>query len=115
MEENITYLISVMVAYEENSVPFFTELQNLITQKYPEISLTGYREDSLKERKKALGVKGSWAAHLTPFAVIYDYENTPLKAFYSEVQECTVDNIEFYLDSFLNNLKSKVNESSSNY
>jgi hypothetical protein len=30
------------------------------------------------------------------------------------VQECTVDNIEFYLDSFINNLKSKVNESSSN-
>lgn len=114
MEENITYLISVMVAYNEESIPFFQSLQEKISQKYPDVTLTGYREDTLKERKKAFGVKGSWAARLTPFAVMYDYENTPLKAFYSEVQECTVDNIEFYLDSFINNLKSKVNESSSN-
>lgn len=114
MEENITYLISVMVAYDENSIPFFTQLKTLITEKFPEVEIIGYREDSLKERKKAFGVKGSWAARVTPFAVMCDYEKNPLKAFYSEVQECTVDNIEFYLDSYLKQLKVKVNENSSN-
>lgn len=99
MEESI---ISIMVAYEENSVPFFTTLQNLINKKYPEISLIGYREDKLKERRKAFIIKGSYAAKLNPFAVICDKDKKPLKAFYSEISECTINNIIKFIDSIVN-------------
>lgn len=112
MKENV-YTVIIKVAYNDASVDFFKQLQQLIESKYPTASLVGYNEDLLKERKKAFSVKNGYAARKTPFAVILDYEETPIKAFYSEVSECTIDNIQYLLDSFVT-YKEKENGSSSN-
>ena len=55
----------------------------------------------MKERKKAFGLKGSFSARLSPFAVLYNSENNPVRAFYSEVNECTLDNIINNLNKYL--------------
>lgn len=94
-------LLTLLVAYDDNFEKFFQDLTSLVTEKYPEVELLGYNTDLLKERKKAFGVKGGYAAKLNPFAVICDKEGKPLKAFYSEVGECTVDNIATYIDKYL--------------
>jgi hypothetical protein len=90
-----------MVAYDENSEEFFKQLSDLISQNYPKVKLVGYHENKLKERKKAFGVKGGYGARLTPFTVVLDHESKPLKAFYSEVNECTLDNIINNLNKYL--------------
>ena len=48
---------------------------------------------------------------MTPFALITDEENNPLKAFYSEAEECTIDNIKFYLDTIITSLTENEYES----
>lgn len=99
--DNTVYTVLLTVVYNESSEKFYDNLKELIARKYPLVKLVGYHEDILKERKKAFGVKGSYAARQTPFAVMFDVEDKPIKAFYSEVNECTVDNIEHNLDSII--------------
>lgn len=41
---------------------------------------------SMKERKKAFGLKGSFGAREDPFAIIFD-KDKPIKAFYSEAED----------------------------
>jgi hypothetical protein len=103
-----------MVAYDENSEEFFKQLSDLISQNYPKIKLVGYHENKLKERKKAFGVKGGYGARITPFTVVLDHESKPLKAFYSEVNECTINNIQNYLDLLYQSLIKLNYESTSN-
>lgn len=55
-------------------------------------------EDNHKEKKKALQGKISCGAKLVPFVAIYNDSSELIKAFYSEVGECTVDNINKYLE-----------------
>ena len=78
------------MAYDEKSESLYKTLKDLLNQKYPDIIFEGYAEDSLKERKKAFGLKGC-----------YEKEEKPMKAFYSEVSECTIDNILKFIDSIV--------------
>ena len=80
------------VVYDDNSQMLINKLKSILSN-YPLIELESYHEGLFKERKKAFGLKGSFSARLSPFAVLYNSENNPVKAFYSEVNECTLDNI----------------------
>lgn len=100
--------LTVKMAYDERSESLYKTLKDIMDQKYPDIIFEGYAEDSLKERKKAFGLKGCYAARLVPFAVVSTTIETeegtddkPMKAFYSEVSECTVDNILKFIDSIV--------------
>lgn len=96
------------MAYDEKSESLYKTLKDLLNQKYPDIIFEGYAEDSLKERKKAFGLKGCYAARLVPFTAVStivendeENEEKPMKAFYSEVSECTIDNILKFIDSIV--------------
>lgn len=99
---------TIKMAYDEKSEGLYITLKDIISQKYPDITFEGYAEDSLKERKKAFGLKGCYAARLVPFAAVStivedgeEKEEKPMKAFYSEVSECTIDNILKFIDSIV--------------
>ena len=100
--------LTVKMAYDERSVGLYRTLKDIMDQKYPDIIFEGYAEDSLKERKKAFGLKGCYAARLVPFVAVSTTIETeegtddkPMKAFYSEVSECTIDNILKFIDSIV--------------
>jgi hypothetical protein len=85
------------LTYNNNCQQLLEQLQN----KLNNIEIIAYNEDVKKERKKAFGLKGNYGAKESPFSVLYN-ENKPIKAFYTEVKECTLDNIINYLNT-LNN------------
>ena len=105
--------MTLKVAYDDHSENFFIDLKALITYKYPLIETEGFHENLLKERKKAFQLKGGFSARKSPFLVLFDVEGTPIKAFYTEANECSLDNIEKVLDSYIP-YKNKDNESTSN-
>ena len=105
--------MTLKVSYDDHAENFFIELRALITRKYPLIETEGFHENLLKERKKAFQLKGGFSARKCPFLVLFDVEGTPVKAFYSEANECSLDNIEKVLDSYIP-YKNKDNESTSN-
>lgn len=104
---------SIKAAYDDFSETFFNNLKKLIESEYALIEVTGFHENILKERKKAFKLKGGFSARKNPFVVFFDCDNIPVKAFYSEANECTIDNIKKVLDSFII-YKNINNESSSN-
>lgn len=62
-------------------------------------NLVSYNEEHHKQRKDALRLKASCGARLLPFCAIYNDDKEIIKAFYSEVGECTVSNILEYIDN----------------
>lgn len=108
------HTITLTTVYDENSENYFNGLKDLVKRKYPFVELIGLHENTLKGRKKAFQIKGSFGARQTPFAVMVDLDKNPIKAFYSEANECTVDNIEKTLDSFIICINSNDNGNSSN-
>lgn len=62
-------------------------------------NLVSYNEEHHKQRKDALQLKASCGARLLPFCAIYNDDKEMIKAFYSEVRECTVSNILEYIDN----------------
>lgn len=113
LPKNESYINSIKIAYDDSSESFFNDLKELIEAKYSLIEIIGFHENILKERKKAFKLKGGFSARKNPFVVFFDPENVPVKAFYSEANECTVDNIKKVLDSFIL-YKNINNESTSN-
>ena len=105
--------MTLKVAYDDLSENFFMDLRALITRKYPLLETEGFHENLLKERKKAFQLKGGFSARKCPFLVLFDVEGAPIKAFYTEANECSLDNIEKVLDSYIP-YKNKDNESTSN-
>lgn len=106
----INYDFYLSIAYNDTCVQILEDLINLL-KTYPNVNLTSYNESTLKGRRKAFMLKGGYSAKLSPFVVIYDIDKNPLKAFYSEVEECTVENIKFYLDMFIIQQKQNTYES----
>lgn len=101
-------VLNVRMAYDEASESLYRTLKERMENEYPDVIFEGYAEDSLKERKKAFGLKGCYAARLVPFVAVSTTveteegkEDKPMKAFYSEVSECTVDNILKFVDSIV--------------
>lgn len=111
--DNIEHIAFLHVAYNNASEDFFSKLSELMEKKYPTIKFEAFHENKLRQRTKAFRVKGGYSARQSPFAVLLNVENKPIKAFYTEAEECTVDNIEFYLDAFLTS-NNEQNETTSN-
>lgn len=105
-------MYTLSIAYNNDSKDFFQAISELLKNDYPQVTLSGYNESAFKSRNKAFKLKGGWSARKTPFALIADEKGNPLKAFYSEVEECTIDNIKFYLDTLITSLKENEYESS---
>lgn len=80
------------IAYNDASVPMVNKLKEVIPEKFPLVELECYQEELFKERKKALGLKSQWGTFKSPFAILI-CEDRPIKAFYSEEDECTYDKI----------------------
>ena len=85
------------ISYNNDSLELVTQLNSILQ----DVEIISYNEDVKKERKKAFGLKGNYGAKESPFSVLYK-EDKPIKAFYTEVRECTLDNIINYLNT-LNN------------
>lgn len=58
-----------------------------------------YDEEYHKQKKDAYQLKASCGARLLPFCAIYNDDKEIVKAFYSEVGECTIPNILEYIDN----------------
>lgn len=101
MDNQKSYKNLLKVVYDDNSEQFFNDLNQLIISKYELIELLGFHENIMKERQKAFKLKGSYSARKNPFLLFIDSEGVPVKAFYSEADECTLDNVEKVLDSFI--------------
>lgn len=55
-------------------------------------------EQTTKGKKKGFKLKGSWGAKITPFAVVYNDEDKPIKAFYSEADNDIIKSLITYLN-----------------
>lgn len=108
------FTIHLTAVYDENSENFYSELKEVIEHKYPLVELIGFHENKLRERSKAFKTKGGWSARQNPFAIAFDNENQPIKAFYSEANQCTVDAITKCLDSFILYKNKNENASTNN-
>ena len=84
--------MTLKVAYNDDSQSLIDKLKELIP-KYPLVKLETYHEGLFKERKKSFKVRGAYSARHTPFAVLIDNDSNPVRAFYSEANECVLDNI----------------------
>ena len=93
-------MIKLSVAYNENSEDFESNLKSAISN-YEDVDLITYHENTLKGKKKAFKLKGGFSAKESPFAVIHDTDNIPVKAFYTEAGTCTVDEILKSINSIL--------------
>ena len=98
-------MYTLSITYNNDSKEFFHGISELLKDNYPQVTLSEYNESVFKSRNKAFKLKGGWSARKTPFALITDEEGNPLKVFYSEAEECTIDNIKFYLDTLITSLK----------
>lgn len=80
------------IAYNDASIPMVDKLKEVIPEKFPLVELECYQEETFRTRKKALSLKSQWGTFLAPFAILIDGDN-PIKAFYTEEDECTFDKI----------------------
>ncbi len=94
-------MFSLKVAYDDNSEKLIKELETLISNSYPLINLESFHENLFKEKKKALKLKSGYSARKCPFAVLLDIDKNVVKAFYSEDNKCTLDNIKKTLTKFI--------------
>lgn len=92
---------TLKIAYNDDSENLVKRLQEEISNKYPYVTLESFHENIFKERKKAFKLKGSYSARISPFAILIDDNNKVIKAFYSEVMECTYFDIMRSLNSLI--------------
>lgn len=89
-------MVTVKCTYDKET--FYQQLIDLCEQ-YPNIYTEGYNSNYFDSKKKGfLKCKGAFAAKKDPFIGVW-INNIPKKGFYSEVNECTLDNLKEYLNS----------------
>lgn len=76
-----------------NDVAFENELRRFIEAEMQDVKFYAYDESYTDDKVRANRLKGGFSARKSPFAVLKTNEDKFLKAFYSEVDECTVKNI----------------------
>lgn len=89
------------LVYNNKSQKLYNDLVIILARNFPYISLNALNEDYFKDRKKSYKIKGSCSTKLTPFCAIY-IKNNIIKAFYSDTNECTLDNIINFLNEYIN-------------
>jgi hypothetical protein len=78
------------ISHDNNSLELIQKLKEII-------DVEAYNEDVYSSRKKAFSFKHTWGAKKTPFAMLYNEENTPIMAFYSEDNNCNYETIFKYV------------------
>ena len=96
--------MTLELAYNNDILDFKKQLENLAT--IYSVTIKAYNESHYLEKKKAYRLKGGYSARLTPFALFKD--NNHEIPFYSESNECTLDNISEILNRYCN-VKSTYN------
>lgn len=89
--------MTIKVITNDDSAAFTNSLLAIVWSEYPSITTESYNEDNYKEKKKAIMIKASCGTRLTPFVAVYNEDKDLVKAFYSEVGECTLNSIIKYL------------------
>lgn len=89
--------MTVKIIYNENYLPFKNKVVSYIWENIPSVRLETYDDMHFRDKKKAIMIKASCGTKMTPFAAVYNDNKDVIKAFYSETQECTADNIIKYL------------------
>lgn len=96
--------MTIKIAYSESNDLEDLILRNLLNLyksdeigHFPKIEVISYDENNYKEKKDAIMLKASCGARLNPFCAIYNDDRELIKAFYTEVGECTVKNIIEYI------------------
>ena len=85
--------------YDNDSGYLYYSLKDLCTKK--SIDFNAFNMSIYKDRKKGFKIKGGFSARLNPFAVIYNEDNEPVKAFYTEAGKCSLDEITKTLNTIL--------------
>lgn len=78
------------------------ELPSLLKNRedeYHTFKIILYDEDHYKSKKDAIQLKASCGARLLPFCALYNDNKEIVKAFYSEVGECNINNILDFIDN----------------
>lgn len=89
--------MTVKIIYSDICLSLKNRIAAYILEKFPEIEVETYNESHYKNKKKAIMIKASCGTKLVPFVAIYNNKEL-VKAFYSEVGDCTADNIIKYLN-----------------
>lgn len=76
-----------------------TALTNNFEESSVNFTIISYDEGHYKEKKDSYQLKASCGSRLLPFCAIYNDDKDIIKAFYSEVGECTVSNILEYIEN----------------
>ena len=97
--------MTLELAFNNNCLDFKNKL-DIIVKEFPLITYNAYNESYYKDKNKAYKLKGGFSARLAPFAVFKD--NNHEIPFYSESNECTLDNISEILNRYYN-VKSTCN------
>lgn len=90
--------MTVKIIYSEDCLPLKNQVVAYIWEKLPGVEVETYDELHYKDKKKAIMIKASCGTRLVPFVAVYDTNKELVKAFYSEVGDCTVNNIIKYLE-----------------
>ena len=96
--------MTLELAYNNDILDFKKQLEDLAT--IYSVTIKAYNESHYLEKKKAYRLKGGYSARLVPFALFKD-DNHEIP-FYSESNECTLDNISEILNRYCN-VKSTCN------
>lgn len=92
--------MTIKFIYSDNSqLSILEKVKSLYKDR--NIKFEGFDFNIYKDKKKAYKVLGACSARLIPFCSIYNDNNELIKAFYSEVSECTENNIIKYLDNYI--------------
>lgn len=79
------------ISYNDDSQELVKQLEKELT-RFKDIEFKSYHEELFKERNKSFKLKGAYGTRLCPFALL-TIDGKPVKAFYSELNQCTVENI----------------------
>lgn len=93
--------MELILALNNDCVILAGELRSHAREYFPLLNITYYNENIYKEKQKSYKLKGGFGARQVPFAVLYDNEKKPVKAFYNEDNSCTFDNIIKCLTNFV--------------
>lgn len=93
--------MELKLAVNNDSVNLVNKLRQYVEENCSLINIEYFNEDIYKEKQKSYKLKGGFGARQVPFAVLYDNEHKIVKAYYSEDNSCTFDNIVKHLNNFI--------------
>ena len=94
-------MLFLKIAFNDESKELVNTLEKLIPEKFPTVSLETFHEEVYKEQRKARMLKSTWGTKHTPFAILINEENNPIKAFYQEEDNCNLTKILEVLTSLI--------------